>query len=119
MTALTGMTSKVKGLVGTVSDAVNTAAKSVSDRLDQSETGRAIKDVSTKAAGLASEAGAGVSIAAEKAINNINGTEALRQIEELVAQQRRYNDVLATRLAEALTRIDHLEQQVKQLTNER
>lgn len=43
----------------------------------------------------------------------------MMQIESLLNQQRRYNDVLATRLAEALARIDKLEDIVKGLPRER
>lgn len=119
MAAISEITDKAKLLVSSVTDVVTTATKTASDRLERTETGRTIKKAGVKTVDFAGEVTTGVSSAAEKAVNNINGTEALRRIEELVAQQRRYNDVLATRLAEALTRIDHLEQQVKQLSNER
>ncbi|MBK7424332.1 MAG: hypothetical protein IPJ48_15315 [Propionivibrio sp.] len=41
------------------------------------------------------------------------GAEVLRQVVALIEQQRRYNDILATRLAEALARIASLEEQLK------
>lgn len=48
--------------------------------------------------------------------DNLSGAEAQARIAALVEQQRRYNDILATRLAEALDRIEKLETHVARLS---
>lgn len=51
--------------------------------------------------------------------DNLSGAEAQARIAALVEQQRRYNDILATRLAEALDRIEKLETHVARLSRGR
>ena len=61
---------------------------------------------------------AGIEKIADKAngaIETISGTEALAQTYKFVEQQRIYNDVLATRLAEALDEIKSLNARVSDL----
>lgn len=50
---------------------------------------------------------------------NITGEAALTEANALADKQRRYNDVLATRLAEALDRIELLEKRVAQMESKK
>jgi hypothetical protein len=63
--------------------------------------------------GAAVETGQATSSAAGKLWANLSGEEVYKRITEMVEQQRFYNDILATRLAEALNRIEKLEQKNK------
>ena len=110
---------RLKGIASKVGTKATRLADDASEKMEQSPKGRAIKAAHNKAAAAVSEVFDGVSAATDKVLININGTEAQTHIVKLVEQQRRYNDILATRLAEALNRIDQLELQVKKLSNER
>ncbi len=87
--------------------------------LSKTEAGQKVLDGSRKVTHAIGDAYDGASNAGSKLVDNLSGAEAMMQIESLLNQQRRYNDVLATRLAEALARIDKLEDIVKGLPRER
>lgn len=110
---------RTKSFVSETATQAGRLTNAASEKLDQSDKGRAIKAAGNKVKVGATEVCNEVTAATEKVLKNINGTEAQIHIVELVEQQRRYNDILATRLAEALRRIDQLELQVKKLANER
>lgn len=114
-----GFANSLKNLGSALSDVASSAIKSGSEILDQSETGRKAKEYGSKAADLASKVVDEAAITGKKISANLSGEEAQLRIEALVDQQRRYNDILATRLAEALDRIEALERQVKELSCER
>lgn len=75
--------------------------------------GWAIIGAGGKLVGLGGDVAQGVGNAATGLFANLSGEEALEKIATLIEQQRRYNDVLATRLAEALGRIEELEKKIE------
>ena len=89
------------------------------NELRKHPSGQSVIDFTNKTTETVSEAYKGVTDATGKIIDNISGAEAQQQIAALLEKQRRYNDILATRLAEALDRIEKLEQQVAKLSHER
>ena len=52
-------------------------------------------------------------------VEHLTGEAALAQAEKLLEQQRCYNDILATRLAEALERIAMLESRLNEMDNKK
>lgn len=87
--------------------------------LEKSEGGRTLLDAAKKTKVTMAKARDGAVEAGGKFVDNISGAEAVARIEDLLAGQRRYNDILATRLAEALDRIDTLETAVNRLSDGR
>lgn len=114
-----GFLSSLKNLGTAIKDVGKSAADSTSALLDEYEAGRKAKEYGGKAADLAGEIAESVTDTTKKISSNLSGEEAQIRIEALVEQQRRYNDILATRLAEALDRIENLEKQVENLSRER
>ena len=114
-----GFLSSLKNLGTAFVDVGTSAVESASAKLDEYEAGRKAKEIGNKAADLAGEIAESVTDTTKKIGSNLSGEEAQVRIEALVEQQRRYNDILATRLAEALDRIDKLEKQVENLSRER
>lgn len=98
---------------------VDTFVEQLPIELSKSEGGRTVLDAAQKTKDVAGRAYDGAVEAGGKLIDNISGAEATARIEELLAGQRRYNDILATRLAEALDRIEALEAEVKRLSDGR
>lgn len=98
---------------------INTFATEFHGNLEASEGGRNLLAGTRRVKDAAGELYDGATKAGNKLVDNISGAEAQALVGELLAQQRRYNDILATRLAEALDRIEHLEQQVKSLSDAR
>lgn len=87
--------------------------------LNKTEAGRTTKEMAGKLAKTAKDTVQGVSDSTTKIIDNISGAEANAKIQQLLETQQRFNDILATRLAEALDRIEHLEREVERLSNGR
>lgn len=75
--------------------------------------GWAIIGAGGKLVGVGGDMAQGFGNAATGLFANLSGEEALAKIATLIEQQRRYNDVLATRLAEALGRIEELEKKIE------
>jgi hypothetical protein len=75
-------------------------------------TGKAI-ETGKFITGAAVEAGQAITDAAGKLGANLSGEEVHKLITEMMEKQSRYNDILATRLAEALNRIEKLERQAE------
>lgn len=113
----------LKGGLGRFTGALAEAASSLinkgSNLLDQSDVGKKVKEVGGQAADLAGKLYEEATETSKKLGDNLSGAEAQARIAALVEQQRRYNDILATRLAEALDRIEKLEAQVARLSRGR
>ena len=77
---------------------------------------KGVGDKAVKAGGKALRQAANTG---QKISDNLSGAEVQARIVALVEQQRRYNDILATRLAEALDRIEKLEKQIARPTHGR
>lgn len=115
----TGFLNSLKDLGTVLGNLSASAVESTSALLDQTETGRKAKELGGKAADIGTKVVSEASDTAKKIGANLSGEDVQRRVEELLEQQRRYNDILATRLAEALDRIEKLEQQVAKLSHER
>lgn len=111
--------SSLKTLGTAITNVGTSAVETASAKLDQSEAGRKAKEYGNKAVEISGKAFDEASVTAKKIGANLSGEDVQRRVEELLEQQRRYNDILATRLAEALDRIEKLEQQVAKLSHER
>lgn len=94
-------------------------AEGASEMMTSTKAGQKAAEIGGKVLDGAKEIGKGLSDATDKIGANLSGEEAQTKMQELVMQQTRYNDILATRLAEALDRIDKLEQQVERLSRGR
>jgi hypothetical protein len=94
-------------------------AEGTSKLIEGTKAGQKAAEIGGKVFDGAKEIGKGLSDATGKIGANLSGEEAHTKMQELVMQQTRYNDILATRLAEALDRIDKLEQQVERLSRGR
>jgi len=97
----------------------NTFTEEYSKELVKRPGGQSVIDFANKTTETVSDAYRGITEASSKIIDNVSGTESQVRIAALVEQQRRYNDILATRLAEALDRIEKLENEVGSLFRER
>jgi len=116
---LTGLKRVGSAVTSAVTEAVTTVGVRGNIYLEQSDTGKKAKALGAQATDLAGKTIDGVSTAVNKIGANLSGEEAQARIAALVEQQRRYNDILATRLAEALDRIENLEAQVARLSRGR
>ena len=114
-----GFLSSWKNFGTAIVDVSTSAVESASAKLDEYEAGRKAKDIGNKAADMGGKLLDEASITAKKIGANLSGEEAQIKIQALVEQQRRYNDILATRLAEALGRIEILEAKMENLSRER
>lgn len=114
-----GFLGSLKNLGTAIADVGTSAVVSASTKLDETEAGRKAKEIGNKAADIGGKIVDEAKVTAIKIGSNLSGEEAQVRIEALVEQQRRYNDILATRLAEALDRIEKLELQVEKLSRER
>ena len=114
-----GFLSSLKNLGTAFVDVGTKSVESASAKLDEYEAGRKAKEIGNKAADIGGKFVDEAAVAAKKIGSNLSGEEAQLRIEALVEQQRRYNDILATRLAEALDRIKKLEVKVESLSRER
>jgi hypothetical protein len=115
----TSFFNSIKNLGTAIVDVGTSAVESASAKLDQSDAGRKAKEIGNKAADMGGKLLDEASVTAKKIGSNLSGEESQIRIEALIEQQRRYNDIIATRLAEALDRIEKLEGQVEKLTRER
>ena len=110
-------------LVPSVSDGFKSASSAVgsmsndlkrraTQTLEQTDNGKQFLLAGEKVATVAGDIYDGAALSGNKMLANLSGAEAHASIVKLVEQQSRYNDILATRLAEALDRIQQLEKQV-------
>lgn len=98
---------------------VNTFNKEFVTGMNGSVAGRRLVENTKSAADAVEGAFVAVKDAGSRLVDNISGAEVIVKIEELAAGQRRYNNILATRLADALDRIDQLEAEVRRLSDGR
>lgn len=98
---------------------IDTFAEEYQKGLATSEGGRKLLDATQKTKEAVAGVYDGAVEAGSKLVDNLSGAEVAAKIEQLLAGQRRYNDILATRLAEALDRIEVLEEEVKRLSDGR
>lgn len=105
--------SEVKITISTVGQAIrgvgSAISQSVAKKLEGSDAGQKALWVGAKTADALKSGAQAVADATGRVTDNLSGAEVHDRILEFVDQQRRYNDILATRLAEALTRIEQLE----------
>ncbi len=106
-----------KRFTSAASELTSELSSKVTQKLEQSDTGKKMLDAGTKATAVAKDVYENSADTANKMLKNISGAEVQAQVVALAEQQRRYNDILATRLAEALARIETLEAQVKVLSD--
>jgi hypothetical protein len=103
----------VKITISTLGKAVrgvgSAIGQSITSKLEGTETGQKALWVGGKTADALKSGVQAVAEATGKVTDNLSGAEVHERILEFVDQQRRYNDILATRLAEALARIEQLE----------
>lgn len=108
------MKQKIARLASKASDAIN----STTNKLVQSETGQKLNEVSKKVretyrdSGLEAKVETVTSTASEN-FDIVSGAKILQLVEERLAIQEKYNDILATKLEEALQRIATLEKASK------
>jgi hypothetical protein len=103
------MKTRILTLGGAIKDAGTAIGQSVTKKLESTERGQQALWVGSKAADALKSGAQVVAEVTGKVTDNISGADAHARIVEFVDQQRRYNDILATRLAEALSRIEQLE----------
>lgn len=113
------LTDSFKRFTNAAGDLTSELSNSVKQTIEQSETGKKMLDAGSKATAVAKDVYDGAAKTGDKVLRNISGAEVHAQVIALAEQQRRYNDILATRLAEALGRIENLEAQVKALSDGR
>ncbi len=106
-------------LTGALAEATTSLINRGSNLLDQSDAGKKVKEMGSQAADVAGKVYEEATATGKKLGDNLSGAEAQARIAALVEQQRRYNDILATRLAEALDRIEKLETHVARLSRGR
>ncbi len=111
----------VRAIFGKATDAMSSTAKNLKTEFDQSKVKAKIDETTQTAYDFLKEKG--VIDQAEKISNGvserldvISGAKILALVEERLDIQSRYNDILATKLEEALNRIADLE---SKLTPER
>jgi hypothetical protein len=118
-TKKTGIFDGVKNVGSALGDLGTLMADGASELIGSTKAGQKAAEIGGQVADGAKKLGKGIADAGEKIGSNLSGAEAHTKIQELVAQQTRYNDILATRLAEALDRIEVLEKEMKALSRGR
>ncbi len=103
---------RILKLGSAIRDAGTALGQGVTEKLESTERGQQALRVGLKAADVVKAGAHAVAEVTGKVTDNLSGAEAHARIVEFVDQQRRYNDILATRLAEALSRIEQLESQI-------
>lgn len=106
-------------IAGAITDATTSLVNKGGHLLDHTQAGKIAKGVGVQAVDLAGKVYEEAAATGKKIGDNLSGAEVQARITALVEQQRRYNDILATRLAEALDRIEKLEKQLARRTRER
>jgi predicted transcriptional regulator len=114
-----GIFDKFKKVGSALGELGTSVADGTSDLIGGTKAGRIAQEIGGKVIDGAKDVGRNISVATDKIGSNLSGEEAHTRIKELVAQQTRYNDILATRLAEALDRIEVLEKEMKALSHDR
>lgn len=104
--------------VDAVTTTVSSGVSDAYDALGKTEIGRTAKNAVSQTADAVREVGSTAASTAEDIRNTVNGAGTLNAVKELLENQRRYNDILATRLAEALCRIEQLEKKVGHASND-
>ncbi len=107
---------------GAVTDSATTAGKAVTDSV--AKAGGAVKDTASAAGKIVGDSVVGQTAARTseevgKQLDAISGAAILKLVEERLEIQSRYNDVLATKLNEALERIEQLERAGSSVNDER
>ncbi len=102
--SLSDYVKKARGVVKAsgVEGKVQMSAKRVQEILDEYGVSRTIAEISATASDQ---------------LDAISGAKLLQLVEQRLELQARYNDILATKLDEALTRIELLEIEIAKLTN--
>ena len=113
------LSERVKGYKSAASGLGSAVSTKLTNVLEQSDVGKKAVKAGKKGAGLALDTIKVAQEAGGKVVGTLSGEEIHTRIKEAVDQQRRYNDILATRLAEALDRIEKLEQHVEALSRVR
>lgn len=119
VTPTSSLTKSFKRFTDAAGELTSEVSNSAKRTMEQSETGKKILKAGNKATAVAKDVYKGAAETGDKVLRNISGAEVHAQVIALAEQQRRYNDILATRLAEALGRIENLEAQVKALSDGR
>jgi len=101
-----------------VADAAGEAAKIAKEEYDKSSLKGKVDESTEKAKALLDESGVTeqlkkVSDQTGEQFDKISGAKILQLVEERLEIQKKYNDILATKLEEALSRIKKLENERK------
>jgi hypothetical protein len=115
----TGVIDSLKKVTSAIGDLGTSVTEGASELIGSTKVGQKAAVFGGQIADGAKTFGKGIVEAGEKIGSNLTGAETHTKIQELAAQQTRYNDILATRLAEALGRIEVLEQEMKALSRGR
>lgn len=115
----TGILDSLKKVGSAIGDLGTSVADGTSGLIGGTKAGQTAAKIGVKAFDGVKVAAKEISDAGGKIGSKLSGEETHTRIQELVTQQTRYNDILATRLAESLDRIEKLEQQVEKLSRGR